>query len=416
MPERPVVVVGAGLAGLACARDLARAGRSVLVLEAADRVGGRIVTDEVDGFQVDRGFQVLNTAYPALSAFVDLGALRLRGFPRGVRVRSGGVVRAVPHPLTSPTAAVRAATSGATGLRGKVALARYAGGLLVSSPAAIKVRQDLPATEAWRERLPDQVVTDVLVPFMAGVVLDADVRTSRVFTDLMMRLFARGDSAVPAEGMQRLPEAIADQLPTGVVRLETPVAAVDRTAVVLADGRQLDASAVVVATDGWTATRLVPDLGPAPSPRGVTTYSFAAPPWARQDGTLAVDADGSGVVNSVVLTASAPEYGDGRRALVSTSVLHTDGGPRLDACAAEAVARELHEAPDADWELVATRHVPRALPAMPAPLELRKPTWCEGSGVWVAGDHRDTSSIQGALVSGGRVARSVLRQHAGASR
>ncbi|MGO4258551.1 FAD-dependent oxidoreductase [Marmoricola sp. RAF53] len=411
--QLPVVVVGAGLAGLACAHELAALGHPVLVLESTDRVGGRVVTDVVDGFTVDRGFQVLSTAYPALGTFADLDALALRRFPRGVRVRRAGALHEVPHPLASPAAPYRAARSGATDLRGKAALARYAAGLLASSPAAVKRRTDVAATQVWGERLPEQVVRDVLVPFMSGVVLDPRVRTSRVFTDLMMRMFVRGASAVPAAGMQRLPEQVAGRLPAGAVRLESPVVSVSGRSAELADGTTVDAAAVVVAADPWAAQVLVPDLGELPPGRGVTTYYFAAEPWSGADAALAVDADGSGVANSVVLTATAPEYSRDGRALIATSVFHDDEvpyrGPVLDVRAAEEVARELHRAPAAAWEPVTTRHVPYALPAMPAPLTLRKPTWFADRGVWVAGDHRDTSSIQGALVSGARVARSVAR-------
>ncbi|MFL6021733.1 MAG: NAD(P)/FAD-dependent oxidoreductase [Marmoricola sp.] len=410
MREQRVIVVGAGLAGLACARELSAAGVPVTVLESEDRIGGRVRTDVVDGFTIDRGFQVLNTAYPALGDFVDLGNLDLRSFPRGVRVRRDGVVHEVPHPLSSPTAAARAALSGAAGLRGKLALARYATGLLASSPDSIRGRADLAADDAWSGQLPEQVVRDLLVPFMSGVVLDPEVRTSRIFTDLMMRLFARGTSAVPAAGMQRLPEAIAARLPSGVIRISSPVLEVGPGAVRTVDGRELGAAAVVVATDPWTAQLLVPDLGQLPPSRGVTTYYFATTPWDRQRATLTVDADRSGVANSVVLTATAPEYSRDGRALVATSVFHRGGSPVLTAEETESVARELHQAPDAAWELVATRTVPHALPSMPAPLELRKPTWFPGTGVWVAGDHRDTSSIQGALVSGGRVGRAVARR------
>jgi glycine/D-amino acid oxidase-like deaminating enzyme len=402
-----VIVVGAGLAGLACARELSRRGIAVLVVESEDRVGGRVVTDVVDGFRIDRGFQVLNTAYPALPRLVDPNTLDLRAFPRGVRVRRDGVLHEVPHPLSSPGAVARAAASGATDLRGKLALARYAAGVLASRPASLKARRDVPALEAWTEQLPDQVVQDVLVPFMAGVVLDPEVRTSRVFTDLMMRLFAVGGSAVPANGMQRLPEAIAAPLPPGTVRTDAPVLEVHRHAVRLLDGRELPAAAVVVATDPWTAQVLVPDLGTLPAGRGVTTYYFASRPWKDQGAALAVDADRSGIATSVVLTASAPEYSSDDRALIATSTFHRGGSPVLTAAEAEAVARDLHRAPEQDWELVTTRTVPHALPAMPPPLELRKQTWFPERGVWVAGDHRDTSSIQGALVSGTRVARSV---------
>lgn len=363
----------------------------------------------VDGFTIDRGFQVLNTAYPALRTAVDLRRLDLRHLPRGVRVRRRGVLESIPHPWSSPAAVLRAATTGAADLRGKVALARYAAGVLAASPATLKERPDVGARTAWADHVPEAVVEDLLVPFLSGVVLEEEITTSRVFTDLMMRMFARGGSAVPAAGMQALPRLLADGVPPAALRLNAPVAEVDRAGVRLADGTTIDAAAVVVATDPWTAHRLVPELGTPPAARGVTTYYFAARPWGGQDATLTVDADGSGVANSVILTESAPEYSTDGRSLIATSVLHDGAAPALSAERAREVAVALHEAPYADWELIATRDIPQALPAMTAPHPLRKPVHLSGSGLWVAGDHRDTSSLQGALVSGARTASSVLR-------
>ncbi len=415
MTRGPVLVVGAGLAGLACARRLSAAGLEVLLLEAGDQVGGRVRTDTVDGFTIDRGFQVLNTAYPALKDAVDLDRLDLRHLPRGVRVRRRGSVEDLPHPLSSPSAVFRAASSGVADLRGKLALARYAGRVLASSPASLKKREDIEARTAWSQHVPDGVARNLLLPFMAGVVLEPEITTSRVFTDLMMRMFALGSSAVPAAGMQALPQALADRLPSAVLRRETSVAEVHRDGVVLRDGSSVEALAVVVATDPWTAHLLVPELGAPPQARGVTTYYFATDPWAGQDGTLVVDADGSGVRNSVILTRSAPEYSADGRALIATSVLHDGNGPALTADQARAVAAELHQAPGSDWELVTTRDVPFALPAMTAPHPLRKAVHVADRGVWVTGDHRDTSSLQGALVSGARAATSVLRARAAAA-
>ena len=414
MARLPVVVVGAGLAGLTCAAELVSAGHDVVVLEASDGVGGRIRSDVVDGFTIDRGFQVLNTAYPALRDIV--GRLDLRPLPRGVRIRRGGMLHDVPHPLSSPTAVIRGARSGAADLRGKLALARYAGALTVASTAAVKRRRDVAAPVAWADHVPAEVVRDVLVPFLSGVVLEPEITTSRVFTDLMMRMFARGTSAVPATGMQALPEAVAARLPDGAIRLASPVAGVGRDAVTLEDGSVVDGRAVVVATDAWVAHALLPGLGAPPAARGVTTYYFAAAPWSGHDGRLTLDADRSGVTNSVVLTASAPEYSRDGRALIATSVLHDGTAPALPPDAAREVAVQLHDAPDRGWELVAVRDVPHALPAMPAPHPLRRPVHLPEPGVWVTGDHRDTSSIQGAIVSGRRTARSVARALTSVSR
>jgi hypothetical protein len=363
-------------------------------------------SEKVAGFTIDQGFQVLNTAYPALNATVDLGRLDLRRLPRGVRVRKNGELHAVRHPLTGPGATLGALTSSVVGLRSKLALARYAAGCAVGSRGSIKRRVDLEAREAWAH-LPVEVVDNLLTPFFAGVVLEEQITTSRVFTDMMMGMFILGSSAVPAAGMQALPEELAQRLPLGTVQLEREVSQVSSDGVTLVDGSVVDASAVVVAVDPWTAHSLVPELGTPPAARGVTTYYFAVPQWSDADPLLTVDVDRSGVTNSVVLTASVPEYSSDGRALIATSVLHVGSVPVLGAEAAQAVAIELHQAPNSDWELVATKNIPNALPAMTAPHRLRNSVEV-AERLWVAGDHRDTSSIQGALVSGRRTAALVL--------
>lgn len=407
MAERPVIVVGAGLAGLACATRLRRSGIPVRVFEASNTVGGRVHTDRVDGYLLDRGFQVLNTAYPALAAQVSLDALELRELPRGIRIRKGGRVREVQHPLTSPAAGPRALFSGVTSVRGKLALARYAAGLVTSGVDGILARPDVSTREAWEAQFPRELVDDVMRPFIAGVLLEDRLDTSRVFTDLVARTFARGRSAVPAQGMRILPQTMAAALDPHDVEMERPVAEVHPHHVTTRDGVAHPARAVVVATDPWTAHRLLPELGKPPAARGVTTHYFSAAPWRGASGTLTVDADGSGVLNSVILSLSAPDYAPRGRLLISTSVLHDGVRPALGVDEAEAVARRLHEAPDRAWEYVASRDVPQALPAMTAPHPMRSSILSHG--VWVAGDHRDTSSIQGALVSGRRVADAVAR-------
>ena len=403
------LVVGAGLAGLACARRLAAAGLDVRIAEQSDGVGGRVRTDVVDGFRLDRGFQVLSTGYPEAHRVLDLAALDLRELDSAVTVRRGGRLHRVPNPLAAPARLPAAALSSVTTLRGRLALAAYAAQVAALPPSALRRREDVAGPEAWRRAgIPDSAVADVLVPFLAGVVLERDITASRRFLDLMMRMFARGRSAVPAHGMQRLPEQLAAGLRPGSVQLGSPVSRVGRDGAVV-DGRDVGVRAVVVATDAWAASRLVPELGEPPEARGVTTYYHAAAPWPGQSRTLVVDADGSGVANSVVMTASAPEYSSDGRSLVATSVVHDAGAPEMAEPQVRRALAGLHEQDTAGWEPVATYEIPHALPAMTAAHPFRKPVRVAGAGVFVAGDHRDTSSIQGALVSGRRAAEAVLR-------
>ncbi len=408
--QRDVVVVGAGLAGLRCARELSRAGCGVTVLEASDGVGGRVRTDRQDGFTFDRGFQVLNDAYPEARRALDLAALDLRRMDNAVVVRRGGRLHRVGNPLTDPRETLTLATTSLLGVGQKLRLGAYAAACTTLPVSALLARDDVPAAEAWaRAGLNEETVRSVLAPFFTGVVLDTDLGTSRRFLDLMMRMFARGHSTVPASGMQAIPEQLAAELPPGAVRLESPVAAVRAGEVELADGGLLAARAVVVATDAWSAHSLLPRLGAPPAPRGVSTVYHAAPVWEGQRSTLVADADGSPVANAIVVSEAAPSYAPVGRALVATSVVTTgfEDAERSSDAVVLPVLAELFEQDTSRWERLRSYDLVQALPAMTPPHPVQRPVRL-GPGLFVAGDHRDTSSIQGALVSGRRASAAVL--------
>ena len=407
-----VVVVGAGLAGLRCAGELSAAGLEVVVLEASDGVGGRVRTDAHEGFLLDRGFQVLNDAYPEVRRALDVEALELRRLDDAVTVRAGGVLHHVVNPLSMPTELLTLARSSLIPLSQKAKFAAYAATAATLPAGSVRGRRDVSALQAWRDAgLSEETVDRVLRPFFGGVVLDTEFDTSRRFLDLMMRMFVRGRSTLPAAGMQAMPQQLADRLPPGAVRLSRPVREV-APAGVTTDAGRVAARAVVVATDAWTAHRLVPALGVAPEARGVSTVYHAAPVWPGQRSRLIVDADGGPVANTVVLSVAAPDYAPDGHALVSTSVLHTRSTTVPPEEELLPLLGELHQQDTRSWRRIGEYAVPRALPVMGAPHRFRRPVRfpVEGGTVHVTGDHRDTSSIQGALVSGRRTAESVLAE------
>jgi hypothetical protein len=210
---------------------------------------------------------------------------------------------------------------------------------------------------------------------------------------------------VPAGGMRRIPGQLAAGLPGGVVHTGVRVTRLRDGAVDTQQG-PVRAPTVLVATDPVTAAALLPGL-PAPPMHGVTTVYHAAPEPPTAEPILLLDGERAGpVVNSVVLTNAAPTYSPDTRALVSTSVLGAD--PPDDAALRRELER-LYGVSTAGWEHLATVPVRHALPAAPPPLgDLRRPVDL-GNGRYVAGDHRDTPSIQGAMVSGRRAATAVLR-------
>jgi phytoene dehydrogenase-like protein len=399
-----VLVVGAGLAGLACARDLAEAGVRVKVLEASDGVGGRMRTDLRDGFRLDRGFQVFNTSYPQVRGRLRLRPLRLRPFTPGVLLHTPhGPLRFVdPTRRPRESADLRPGRLGSA--RDLAALALLSGTDLLVPPRLLARRPEHTTLTALAAAgISTDLVETLFRPFLSGVFLEDELETSSRFFHLVWRSMLRGTLCLPGEGIGAVPAQLAAGLPPGTVVLDTPVERLTGEGVLLAGGREETAAAVVVATGPRAAARLLPGLE-IPATRAVTTYYHAAdtPPLAEP--TLVADT-ARRILNTVVLSEVDPGCAPRGRALVSTSVLGA-GNASGDAEVLRALADVYGTSTDG-WETVAEYPVAEALPAMPPPLALSRTTRF-APGRYVCGDHRATGSVQGALASGARAAREVL--------
>lgn len=399
----PIVIVGAGLAGLACAQRLVAAGREVVVVEAGDAVGGRVRTDVVDGFRCDRGFQLINPAYPVLPRVLDLDQLDLRSFGAGVVVRTGDHRSVLADPRREPRWLASTLRSPAGRLSEKIAFLRWALGSLLPVSRLLAAPDQTLAAALDQAGVAGALRTGVVEPFLAGVLADWDQTSSATFARLLVRSFLLGTPAVPSLGMARLPELIAAGLPAGVVQLNRPVLQVHPTGVRTADG-EIAAGAVVVATAASEAARLTGCA--VPPTRALTTYWHTAPEAPTASRMLHLDGDRRGpVVNTAVLTNVAPTYAPAGRPLIASTVVGPPDG-ETERHVLDQVG-QLYGVDPARWELV-THHVVReALPAQLPPLQVRRPSRLP-TGVLVAGDHRDTASIQGALVSGRRAASVIL--------
>lgn len=409
MRAHDVVVIGAGLAGLRCALELARAGREVVVLEAADRVGGRQRTDVVDGFLLDRGFQVLNPAYPALRGVVELDDLEMRSFPVGARVRRADGVATLAHPLRHPQHLAATLSSGLLSVSEITALVRWLAPARTARAFADAADDGFFAGwDAAGVRGP--LRREVLEPFLAGVIADDDGRTSQNYVRLLLRLFALGRPGLPAGGIAALPAQIADtaRRAGADIRLSHAVRRLRRHRGVwelnVAGADVVRAQDVVVAVDPG-AVEAFTGLS-APAVRGLQTWWFAGTE-APASALLSVDGTRSGpVVNTVVMSRTAPSYAPPGRHLIAATCLY---GARPAATEREVRAQLRHVwGPVAEgWDLLRRDGIAAALPALPPPMRRRSPSRI-GAGLHVAGDHRDTPSIQGALTSGLRAARGIL--------
>jgi phytoene dehydrogenase-like protein len=396
-----VVVVGAGLAGLSAATRLVAAGVDVQVLEAGGHAGGRLATERIDGFVVDRGFQVLNTGYPR-AADLDLDALRLGWFERGAVVRVDGRAHRVVDPRQRPSEVIGTATAPIGSLRDKAALAAFSLRAGYAPVGRLLAAREQTAERSLRAAgVGDTALERFFRPFLAGVLLEDELTTSSRYLDLLWRSFVRGSIGLPADGMQAVGEQLAGRLGEGRLHLHRAVRAVAQGSV-LTDAGRWSAKAVVVATDPATAAQLLPAVD-ASAPRQVTTHFHVLPasPWSAP--LIVLGQPRGRLVNTVVLSDAQPWYSPDGRALVASSTLTPTGEEEVRAEIAEA-----HGVAASDLDHLTSVTVPGAQPAAVPPLRLRRPVDL-GDGVYVCGDHRDTPSIQGALASGARAARAVLR-------
>ena len=406
-----VVIVGAGLAGLACARELGRRGVECVVLEGADAVGGRVRTDRVDGFQIDRGFQVHLTAYPEAQRVLDYDALDLRPFEPGALVWRGGGFERLGDPLRRPLQALPTLLADVGTFADKLRVLRLRQSVLRGSVDDLWTRPETTTEAALRDRygFSERFVDRFFRPFLGGVFLDRSLSDSSRTFEFYFRMFTEGAAAVPAAGVGAIPEQLAAALPAPP-RLGAHVAEVEAGGVVLDDGEPVDARAVVVATDASAAARLLRGVDEPPW-KGTVQLAWAAPTPPRDEAVLMLDGVGDGPVNNAqVLSAVAPTYAPPGHHLVTASVLDDGGGGPDDALdrAARAQLRRWFGGAVDDWRLLAVTRVPHALPRLGSLTPPERPARL-GDGLYVTGDWRRNGSINGALVAGRHAAEAVAR-------
>ena len=406
-----VVVIGAGLSGLAAARQIQQSGLSVVVLESSDAVGGRVRTDNVDGFLLDRGFQVLLTAYPELATQVDMDALDLQAFDPGALVwlqsKNGGPGKGhvVSDPFRKPSTLFATTFAPIGSVIDKLRIVVLRLRVLRGAAPNLLRNSDMSTLDALRSAgFSHRMIKTFFTPLFGGVQLDPQLATSRRMFDIIFRSLSEGQSVLPARGMQALPEQLASHLAHNTVRLNAPVASLDGTTVVLSTGERITSRAVVVATEGPTASKLL-DLPPVQSrTAGCVYFSADSPPNDKK--YVILDGSGKGPVLNVALISNiAPSYAPPGKHLIAAAL------PGVITGDLEQLARkQLREwwGPQVDgWKHLRTYAISHGGPVQSAPFSPKQRVSL-GNGRFVCGDHRDTGSIQGALYSGRRCGEAVV--------
>ena len=383
----PVVVIGAGLAGLNATLKLQEAGREVILLEASDRAGGRVQSDLVDGYTCDRGFQLMNAKYSELLALNVISELDFRFADRAINV----VIAGHSHLIGDPRRYFRSAFDQATGtLLEKTRLIKA----LLGKPAiGISIAQYLASADMGA------TYESVLKPFLRGVYLTPLENVPAPVGLELIKSFITGKPGLPATGAGALSSALANRITD--LRLGITVNSIGRGKVYTSSG-EISASAIVVATDSTTAAQLL-DLASVPKQAGCTTWYHSANSAPVKHGQLIIDGENRGpVINTLVISNFIPEYAPSGKSLISST---TDTG--ISESEVRRHLANLYGSQNRDWELIAKYEIPAALPigakSITQPIQS-----LISAGIYLAGDAQVGPSQNGALKSGRLAATAVL--------
>jgi phytoene dehydrogenase-like protein len=422
-----VVIIGAGLAGLSCALSLEAAGVTAAVLEASDGPGGRVRTDLVEGFRLDRGFQVMLTAYPEARRLLDYGALQLRKFEPGALVWHDGRFHRFADPFRSPWGAASFVFDPIVSWRDKLQVGNLRNWVQRGDWQEVFARPE-KTTRDYLRAVPfsTKIIERFFEPFFGGVFLERELVTSSRFFEFLFRLFSVGDTVVPAAGMEQIPLQLASKLRPGTLVTGARVAKVTRNGqsfqVDVAGGKKLEARAVVLAVAGNEANPLLTGVGgwSVPEVRAwnkTTAFYFAAREAPVKEPILLLNGEGRGagpVNNVVVMSAVSSAYAPAGAHLVVASVVgeapvEQAALLRLDGAVRAHLGKWFGPVVDS-WRMLRAYPLERALPQQRHAEWEQAPVRVGGTGgVYMCGDYRETASIQGALASGRRAAEAVVQ-------
>lgn len=406
-----IIVAGGGLAGLTCARALHRAGRKVFVAEGADDIGGRIRTDRADGYLMDRGFQVLQTAYPEARTALDFDTLKLRTFDPGVVIRKNGTFHILADPLRAPRYVFDTLFSKVASFSDKLRVLKLYFYLQRRPIESIYSQPDIPT----RQYLTDfgfshDMIQSFFKPFFAGVSLDPDIEASNRVFKYIFRMFASGDAAIPENGMQEIPRQVASAFPQECIGTHMRVSRLTGNGVQLTDGRKITARTIVLATDARETQHLLGEPETLPYFTEQCFYFTAdRPPFSHS--MLVLNGDGTGpVINFTVPSRVSPGYARPGKTLMAAVVIGKISTKEGDLM--EKVTGQLREwfGPVVDrWQHLRTYQIKKALPDQKPPqANPLKTNPRIRENVYVCGEYNSVPSIQWALYSGRKAAEAIL--------
>ena len=407
------IIIGGGLAGLTAARQLQEKGIDFRLLEATDRIGGRVKTEVVDGFRLDHGFQVLLTQYPEAKRWLNYTKLDLKKFtPGALLLLPDGKKSQIGDPLRDLSSLLPTVFSSVGNLGDKLRILKLKIRLANLSIEEIFQQEEKTTRAVLSEDygFSSQMIDRFFAPFFAGIFLEKELATSRRMFDFVFKMFGEGDTAVPNLGMEEIPKLLAQPIPADFITTNARVSKIYNQTVYLTDGSSFSAPHIIVATE---ATSFVKELAPIKTSYQSTTHlHFVAENAPLQKPIIALNTNQKRLANNIcTISRVAPGYAPENKNLVSISVVGKSDFPKKEL--AQTVQKELETwfgKATQDWKHLDTKVIEYALPQQSKVLhDIPAQDYKIRKGLYLCGDFQLNGSINAAMTTGRKVAEIVIK-------
>ncbi len=408
------IIIGAGISGLTAAIYLKRAGQNVLLFDSADRVGGKVRSEKIEGFILDYGFQVLLTEYPEVKELLNLERLRVRKFQPGTYIYTGTPeLKLLADPSRLPKELFSTLFNGIGSINDKFKLWSLKRRLKHFSVADIFLQPELSTAEIVKQYgFSNSFIEQFIRPFFGGILMDFELKTSRRMFDFYLKMLCEGNAVIPENGIEDIPRQLSSELAPHEMGLNTRVAKIDGDKVILESGMEFSAPSIIIASNNLDGIAGLPVLEEVKERCSVAFYyKYSHSPF--DEAFVAINAEKGKLINHLaVITDVSHRYSYTSDALISVTVIN-DRGLSDDILSRE-VKKELKEwfGPGASyWELIKFYRITHAVPVSDAVSDtLSLKSTQVRPGLFHISDYALNGSLNGALAAGKQIAQHITNE------
>jgi len=400
------IIIGAGISGLVAAIELEKAGLSPIILEATDRVGGRVKTDEIKGYSIDHGFQVLLTEYPEAKKYLDYDKLDLVRFSPGSVIYQKGKPLKIGDPMRKKTFLWSTIAANIGSLSDKMKILKLSNRLKKRSISEIFESSEKSTLNYLQDfGFSERMIYNFFQPFFAGIYLEENLDTSSRMFEFVYKMFSTGDAAIPRAGMQAIPEQLASQLSKTTIRFNTEVSGLRDKTIVLTSGEELQADQIIIATD---AGSFLPNKTEKNNWKSCYTIYLETDKSVLNETIIALVPNKNLWVNNFHFLDDV--FGTKGKSIISVTVVKDFTGTEKELVTQ--VKNELAEhCHIKTGEVVKLYHIKKALPNIcnlcyePSAADVTL-----ADGIYTCGDHLTNGSLNAAMASGRVAAEQVIKR------